>query len=449
LSALSGKLLWCRILLAMMTLIVVLLFFLPRDDYDQSFAVKKNLQGKNLWAGFSKVSIGPVPVGTALAGYDYGRESTGPMVSWLPLEVRVLILQPTEKTAGKDQVILLGAIDVLGLSVPLLKSLKAIGEKFGISADQQFWFASHSHSAPDLIGLWGGVEQSYLDHVLAQVNQATEEALSYRMLVEPWYASALTEPPDGSFAGKSSEGFQMSTLHALQLRTSDETPWLDLVFYGAHPALLDRNWTLPSGGLASYLSNKLEKHYRRPFMFINSSLGSDNSIVLDGLNSENQIAATEEQVKSYFNGILPWMELVYQRSEKLGFDGLGIETKNISLKLGHSLLWFYNRIGWMPLNRDSEGDVVAGVSKINFGSEFSLLCLPGSIFPVFEQQWTNLKGDIGIVSLCNDSVGYFVPPGAVGLDQNREDRFNLGVDNAERLSSIIVKWLKKDETVVR
>ena len=88
-------------------------------------------------------------------------------------------------------------------------------------------------------------------------------------------------------------------------------------------------------------------------------------------------------------------------------------------------------------------------SKINFGSEFSLLCLPGSIFPFSEQQWSNLNSDIGIVSLCNDSVGYFVPPGAVGLDQNREDRFNLGVDNAERLSSIIVKWLKKDETVVR
>ncbi|MGB0588921.1 MAG: hypothetical protein ACPGU1_04495 [Myxococcota bacterium] len=120
-----------------------------------------------MFAGAASRDITPKEVeGLHLAGFGAGRTALGVLD---PLEVGALYLK-----AGDTEVALV-TIDCIGLNLPVVQAIRArVDDLPGASI---IIMATHTHSAPDTIGMWGpaflglvprksGVDPDWLETVI-------------------------------------------------------------------------------------------------------------------------------------------------------------------------------------------------------------------------------------------------------------------------------------------
>src|SRR5262245_22868065 len=97
-----------------------------------------------------------------LAGWQANRQATGVDQD---LTVRALALRFDDQTA------VLVVCDLIGLALPDIEDIRGRVAAFGIDPQSLIVACTHTHSAPDTLGLWGpvpttsGVDPVYLESV--------------------------------------------------------------------------------------------------------------------------------------------------------------------------------------------------------------------------------------------------------------------------------------------
>jgi hypothetical protein len=131
--------------------------------------------------------------------------------------------------------------------------------------------STHSHSAPDLAGLWGGVSKEYRSFVLSQIRAAVENAKNSSVpavlkATSSWYTRTKNS------RGWHGTDYSVLTLWAEDMKFGNLIGMV--VNFGAHPTLLKSSNTLVSrdwvNGLVVTLENVLGQN---KVMYVNAAQG--------------------------------------------------------------------------------------------------------------------------------------------------------------------------------
>ncbi|HEU5199325.1 MAG TPA: neutral/alkaline non-lysosomal ceramidase N-terminal domain-containing protein [Ktedonobacterales bacterium] len=220
-------------------------------------------------AGAARADISPQqPV--YLGGYGFGpaRLSTGVMQ---PLFVRALALRSMDNRP--EHTLIFAALDSQGYfaayqSGPygIADMRAALNARLGIPVSNIIIASTHSHAAPDTVGFWGGVPDSYLARVHDQTIRAVTQAVAN---LAPARLSAGTASIDGyttSFGDdeRGSQGSAASWPADTQLRllravSSDGGQTIaTLVNISVHPTALGSSNTLASPDWPGVTTSDLE-----------------------------------------------------------------------------------------------------------------------------------------------------------------------------------------------
>jgi neutral/alkaline ceramidase-like enzyme len=193
---------------------------------------------------------GPV----CLAGYQQGRRATGVHDD---LEARALLLR------GKSGGVALVAVDLIGLFYDdVLAIRRALAAVPGADELSLIVAATHTHSGPDTLGLWGmnsesrGADDAYL----ARVRQAVVKTVMDAMMNLRPARLRVAQVEAGDLVTRNRlPRVTDGTLTALRIEeTPDGSPIASVIFWGAHPEILTPDNTLISADFPGALRSAIE-----------------------------------------------------------------------------------------------------------------------------------------------------------------------------------------------
>ncbi|MCA8958430.1 MAG: hypothetical protein KDC87_20295, partial [Planctomycetes bacterium] len=206
--------------------------------------------GGELAVGFAETDI--TPVGSAyLGGFGLARSSTGVHSR---LKVRAMVLR-----VGARNVAVVG-VDNLGLQREDVDWIKRA--LVGFHNGDVLLCSSHTHAAPDLVGLWGfytltsGRDVDYLQLVRRQVVDAVQAALGSARPAELMLGTARI-PPAGVLRNGRRPGvcnYRATALVCRDVRSGE--PFGALLHVACHPELLSRRDTLVSADFVGELCDR-------------------------------------------------------------------------------------------------------------------------------------------------------------------------------------------------
>jgi hypothetical protein len=133
-------------------------------------------------------------------------------------------------------------VDTVGVSNRRIKAIQAkVNTATGIPAANVLVGATHTHSAPDMQGLWCGVTSSYKSFFDTQVAQAVINA---HAALQPATLHASATTLTGMQNNRRGWGFTDTDLVTVQARSAGGTPIATLVEYAAHATCLGSSNTL-------------------------------------------------------------------------------------------------------------------------------------------------------------------------------------------------------------
>ncbi|MEO2003303.1 MAG: hypothetical protein ABGY41_04330, partial [Candidatus Poribacteria bacterium] len=141
---------------------------------------------------------------------------------------------------GDDAVILVG-IDVIGYARERVAGVKLDLDARGFPTDGLIICATHQHSGPDTIGLWGpsdsetGVDEEYMRFLAVQIADAAADAYAARRPAS--VAVGARTIPDGRFRNARAPEYD-DELRVLHFTDADGRTIANLVNATAHPETL-------------------------------------------------------------------------------------------------------------------------------------------------------------------------------------------------------------------
>jgi len=354
------------------------------------------------FAGAAKAKITPQsPVW--LAGYDPNRRSAAVHDD---LWARALVLK-----AG-DQLLALASVDLIGFPNIYLQRVREMVK--GVPADAIIVSATHNHSGPDLIGLWGptpgesGVDKAYLDSVIRTVAQVIEQA------------AADTKPATVKYAAgdlaKASKNIRIkeildTELAALQAVGEDGKPVATLVNFACHPAIMNNdnvtadfcNWTYQriegkGGGLA---------------LFVNGAQGGMITADVDDIPEQSK--GNWDDAARIGNAIADRALEVLSSAQPVADASITLRGGELRVPVGNPTFEAAFEAGVLPDVRE-EGKIKTEIMAGSIGrAEF--VTIPGEAFPNLDlllKRW--MTGDVKFVfGITQDELGYIMSREDYGL----------------------------------
>ena len=221
-----------------------------------------------LRAGCARVSITPrEPI--LLGGFGLLRESLG---AHDPLYARALALE-----CGGARVVLV-ACDLIGLHH---STVCAVRERLRdvVSPGAVLVCATHTHSGPDTLGLWGlpplisGVDDAYLEELIQGIALAARRALAALEPAQLRWGCAQA-PAVGISYNRRDPDTVDRTVTALALERLDGSSLATLVHYACHPEALGSANRWVSADFAGPLCAEVEARRPGVALFVNGALGA-------------------------------------------------------------------------------------------------------------------------------------------------------------------------------
>ena len=233
--------------------------------------------GRGVWAAAGKVDITPDLKTESIWLAGYGAKGRRPEGVHDPLHARALVVSDGEKTAA------LVAVDVLGV---FREETEAIRRLLGWTGEKRYLFiaATHTHSGPDTVGLWGplpgvsGVDKRYRKRVREAVVSLIKDLSGRLERVELRAASAKVDPR-GLCRDSRDPAVLDDELNALQVLAlpgpgSKERRVLGTVVrWSCHPEVLGSKNRRVSADYAGELCSRVEERTGGACVFFSGSIG--------------------------------------------------------------------------------------------------------------------------------------------------------------------------------
>jgi hypothetical protein len=409
------------------------------------------------YAAAGKVDITPDPAaGTVyLAGYGaYGKPAAGVRDR---LYARALLVSDGTSTVA------LVSVDLIGLYRNDVLDIRAR------TAVPVFLSATHTHSGPDTLGLWGrflgisGVREEYQERVKRAVAVLVTE-LNGALAPASLHAAATHVDPRALCRDRRDPAVLDPELNALSVRDAAGATLATAVRFSCHATALGRSRTRVSGDYPGALCDAIEKSSGGTCLYFPGSIGGHiiPDVPKEASLEEQERAMVEmgetlakRVLDSSFERLPPGEVSIASRTVSLPVENSRYLAFLPSLAFGHRLFdaegrelsrwkrwWlpFRHVVAW-PLPEPSRPWVRAEVSRVDLGP-LAILGIPGESFP--EQAIGGYGGEyrygqalvakgsenppdlekapgppylrerLGakhawIVNLANDEIGYLVP----------------------------------------
>jgi hypothetical protein len=407
-------------------------------------------------AGFAVRDVTPTQLSldegrTYLGGYGLWTRRGAAQAVHDPLSARAMCI------ADAAPPLCMVVVDNLGLPGPVVERIASRAAESGlVTADRVLVSATHTHAAPDLLGLWGGAPREYRERVVEESAAAVVDALESLRPADLHYAIGRASAYNRRGWGNTDDD-----LVVLQARAADGAPIGTLINFAAHPVVSDGANRAISSDFVHYLRQAFEVDSQAPVVFVNGALG-------DATPGPRAAPAPEPVDPDYWGPVeqygvaLARAALAIAPHADAGTPGVvtsgvvtsgvvtsGVVTPGIVfardevrlpvdnwiLSLAQRLGVLDDRIDGPPWNRR----VTTSVAYLRLGAEVEAVAVPGE---ALTRLGLDLKARFDaparmIFGQTGGSLGYFVPEDEWHTGRNRdyEESVSLGRRTAEAITA--------------
>ncbi len=368
-----------------------------------------------------------------IAGYRNNNRATG-VLDWQTARAVYI-----DDNSGRGGVVIV-SVDCVALSgsdvLAMKEDMAALCESAGVRSIHIM--ATHDHAGIDTFGLWGPVAESgrnerFMREVYDGVYGAVERALGSRKEGELYLGSV--EVDDGVFHDSRYPEIYSRRLTSLRFAPFDGSGGVRIVNLGVHAEALRSQNSLVSADFPCYMGRRIKEVSGDDFIFIPGAVGGliyTNVVRRDGVElvPRENVVATGELLADY--------ALSIDNERRLGVS-LELATAEIDIPLRNTTFELMAFLGVMPARLVSGNLLRTQVSYLELGGgELKALMIPGELFPelawggnedVFTAAPENENpetlariagdGELLIFGLCDDEIGYIVPPNDFLIDEKR------------------------------
>ncbi len=379
---------------------------------------------RNIWlGGYAERELVPDDPGTHkyyVAGYKNDNPATG-----------ILDCQKAKAVylEADGSAIVFVAVDCVGLSSGDVNKIKKAADlPEGISLHVA---ATHTHAGIDTLGLWGpvavdGKDAGFSRRVITEAAEAAKEAYENRTRGRLFYGSSSEGIEDLQRDSRLPEIYDRNLY---QLRFEAETGQnFRIVDYAAHAESLRGDNTLISADYPRYLADAVERETGEKTLYLPGAVGGlvMTRRLTDGAGAE--LPAIENAIAT--GELLAKTALSIEGEELL--PRLSCATAEIEIPLDNKVFVAMISLGVITneVTQSRAGEyglaVKTSVSLMRLGDVY-IVCLPGEIFPelvygcgeslgVSASVGEIIVGEFTVVGLCDDEIGYIIPPADFLLD---------------------------------
>ncbi|MCC7491537.1 MAG: hypothetical protein IT204_04280 [Fimbriimonadaceae bacterium] len=377
----------------------------------------------SLQAGAAAVEVTPDP-GCWLAGFGRNRRA-GSVAD--PLWARALALR-----CGRQTVALV-SVDCLGL---LRVDADQVASRVGLRPGHLLVCATHTHSGPDTLGLWGpdGATSGVAAEVMATLLDGAAAAVKLALgALQPALLTLarISQPPRTAVNVRDPESLDPDVA-ALHVATVGGRGVATLINWGCHPEVLTNRSTVISSDFAHALRLRVEETFGGPAIFVNGALGA---MVTPAAASESlgEAARIGQAVADEAVAALLAAEEIVDHAD------LAVATREVTLPLVSPQLRAAVAQGLLRGGFDSSEEHLTRVSAWGLGPA-TFLAIPGEPQPALVRRWKRMMGRRHrfVISLAGDEIGYLLRRDDFELERYAYERtMSLGPDTAPRLNAAV------------
>ncbi|MEM7202751.1 MAG: neutral/alkaline non-lysosomal ceramidase N-terminal domain-containing protein [Planctomycetota bacterium] len=328
-----------------------------------------------------------------LGGFDMDRVSTGVHSK---LKARALVLE-----LGGLRVAVVG-VDNLGLERDDVEWIK--NGLVGFQNGCVFLCSSHTHAAPDLVGMWGfymltsGRDRDYLVRVRDGIAAAVATAAD-RLRPAVLVRGEARLPPRGLVRNSNRRGLFDPRLTVIQAKdAASGAPLGALLHMACHPEVMRRRNSAISADFVGALCDRWQAAGLGQPVFVNGALGA--MITPEPKGAEGMEVMGE--------GLFEVAQRALEDAGPVPVESVELRRQDLYLPLTSPGLTVGRLMGAIP--RDAyEGLMRSSVGYLRIGT-IEAACVPGEMEPTLAARLRRASGkpDLLLFGLCDDEVGYLL-----------------------------------------
>ncbi len=321
-----------------------------------------------------------------------------------------------------DGAFCLAVVDSLGIPGPVVEQIQAVASlQTGLAPEQILIGSTHTHAAPDLLGLWGGSPDSYRKAVIDETASTITNAWRGKMPSRIFHGEA-------PFEARNRRGWDFidDQLNVLVVRDPGDTTNLAvLVNAGIHPVVAPGSNRELSSDFVHYLREALTKAFRAPTIFVNGTLGD----VTPGARESDywaQASALGQELADIATGTTERLTEVEPTIE--------VRTQIVELPVDNLVLGmaqFFGLLDGSVSGPPWDQSVATSLTRVRLGN-LSLVTVPGEPLTRFGLKMKEQQPGVMVLGQVGDSLGYIVPTDEweKGRNNNYEESISLGAQTA-------------------
>ncbi|HSK13227.1 MAG TPA: neutral/alkaline non-lysosomal ceramidase N-terminal domain-containing protein [Phnomibacter sp.] len=350
-----------------------------------------------LMAGASVKNITPA-AGVFIAGHGYGRQATG---IHDPLYAKALVVSDGHKN------LTIVSIDCIGLLHPALVEIrKAVAALLPgeIDTAQMVMTSTHTHSGPDVVGLWGahalssGVDSIYMEKLVQLSAEAVVEAWSNRKAATIRYG--LGQHGEGWVHNISNPEAVDRSLQVIWFTDAAGRSIATLTNFACHPTIMDAATSLFSADYLQGLYTHLDEKLGGVNLFLQGAIGG----WVQPEHEEKTFAVAEQRGIEIGTRI----EELLAEAASMNAPVIQYRRRYISLPVTNAGFLALSKAGVIP--RQISDSVVTEIAWFSIG-DASFATHPGETTPVHGLQTKALMKNNGprmVIGLGMDALGYIL-----------------------------------------
>ncbi|HEY8376134.1 MAG TPA: hypothetical protein VIK91_06580, partial [Nannocystis sp.] len=319
--------------------------------------------------------------------------------------------------------IILAIVDLPGMGNQNTRAVrKMVAEMTGLDENQVLVGSTHSHSAHDLMGLWGGVPGDYRDFVNTEIAMSMAAAWDSRVPATLRVGTGKAPANNRRDWGFTDDDMVILDAHDLQGNRIGT-----LVNFAAHPVILGEDNKLISCDYTGYTVQKLEAALGAPASLFNGTLGDATPKVPPG-NYADDFARAQAYGELLADIALDILETTEPVDPTLvwAYTSWEQQVDNLLFQLAAGLGILQYDFEQMLLTQY----VTTQSTYFRLGTQVQAVAFPGesltrnglAIKEVMKAPHKMILGNTG------DALGYFVPSDEwqTGKNDNYEETVSLG-----------------------
>ena len=346
--------------------------------------------------GVSVAAINP-PIGAFIAGDKQNRSFTGIHDS---LYAKAFVVSD-----GRSQLAIV-TLDCIGLLYPEVCRIREKAAALcGFPAERVVVSSTHTHSGPDVVGIWGsdyqhsGVDSAYMVFLVntaaAQIQHAfnnTQKATAFTAETTfgaPWVQNICKEEID-------------RTVAILQFRDEKGAPLVTLTNFACHPTFMDARSSDVSADYVHGYYQTMKQQTGAEALFLQGAIG--------GWVQPEDGEGTFEKAFKRGRELAEAANEALTKARPLASGKLQFSSKRIKFPVENEGWRQLSAIG--TIKRPIQDSVSTEIAWFSIG-EAQFATHPGETAPFFALETKNLMPGTGpkfVLGLSNDALGYILKP---------------------------------------